>query len=155
MNRKESISSDLPTLVPWEPFRTLRDMLTWDPFRDPVTFRSVAEKAYGFEPRFDVKETGEAYLVTADVPGVKESDLDVSAHGNRLQISGKRQTAREEQSDTYFLAERTYGSFARSFTLPEDCDPEKVRAELKEGVLTVNVAKRPGSPTRKISVKAS
>jgi HSP20 family protein len=93
--------------------------------------------------QIDVKETKDAYLFTADLPGVKESDLELSLTGNRLTISGTR----EEEH------ERSYGSFSRTFTLPDGVDPEHVGAELKDGVLRVNIPKKPEMKPKKIELK--
>src|SRR5262245_43358340 len=81
----------------------------------------------------------------ADVPGVKESDLDVTLTGNRLTISGKREAERKEQTETYYAYERSYGDFTRAFTLPDGIDTNSVVADLKDGVLTVSVRKTPES----------
>lgn len=135
----------------WDPFVSFRDLLRWDPFREmmpaPPAFESVT-----FAPAFDVKETKEAFIFTADLPGIAEKDLQVQLSDNRLTISGKRESEKTEQSDTFYTTERSYGSFSRSFTLPDGLDSEKVRAELKNGVLSVTAPKRPEAQPKKISV---
>jgi HSP20 family protein len=70
-----------------------------------------------FVPDFEVKETKEGFVFKADVPGIKEKDLEITMTGNRLTISGKREAEMEERSDTYYACERSYGSFTRAFTL--------------------------------------
>lgn len=136
-----------------EPFQMLRDLLRWDPFRDVGLLRGAIEPRMGFQPDFDVKETKDGYLIKADVPGVREKDLDVSVHGNRLQITGSRAAEKEEKTDTYFACERSVGSFTRVFTLPADIDPNEINAELKDGVLTVQLAKQPESQVKRIAIK--
>jgi HSP20 family protein len=108
-----------------------------------------------FAPSFEVKETKDGYVFKADVPGVKESDLDVTVTGNRLAISGKREAEHKEQTDTFYTYERSYGAFTRSFTLPEGVQSESVVADLKDGVLTVSVKKRPELQPKKVPVQTA
>ena len=134
----------------WDPFRVMRDVLRWDPFRE---LEAAAGGDYGlFAPSFDVKENKEGYLFRADLPGVKEEDLEISLTGNRLTISGKREQEKHEQGDTYYASERSYGSFSRAFTLPDGTDAENVKAELKNGVLQVIVPKKPEVQPKKITI---
>jgi HSP20 family protein len=109
---------------------------------------------YAFAAAFDVKETKESYIFKADVPGIKEQDLDISITGDRLTISGKRETEELDKDETYYTFERSYGSFSRSFTLPVGANPEPVKVELKEGVLTLVFPKRPEVLAKKIPIKA-
>jgi len=134
----------------WDPFRAMRDMLRWDPFRE---LEAAAGGDYGlFAPSFDVKENKDGYVFRADLPGVKEEDLEISLTGNRLAISGKREAEKREQGETYYASERSYGSFTRAFTLPDGTDAENVKAELKNGVLQVTVPKKPEVQPRKIQI---
>ena len=134
----------------WDPFRAMRDMLHWDPFRE---LEAAVGGDYGlFAPSFDVKENKEGYVFRADLPGVREEDLEISLTGNRLAISGKREQEKHEQGDTYYASERSHGSFSRAFTLPDGTDGENVKAELKNGVLQVIVPKKPEVQPRKITI---
>jgi HSP20 family protein len=135
----------------WDPFISLRDLLRWDPFREALPVLPAFE-GITFAPAFDVKETKEAFVFTADLPGIAEKDLQVQLSDNRLTVSGKRESEKTEQGDTYYATERSYGSFSRSFTLPDGLDSDKVRAELKNGVLSVTAPKRPEAQPKKISV---
>jgi HSP20 family protein len=135
----------------WDPFIAMRDLLRWDPFREIAPAWSSFE-GVSFAPAFEVKETKEGFVFTADLPGVAEKDLQVQLTENRLSISGKRESEKTEQGDTYYTSERSYGSFTRSFTLPEGVDRDKLRAELKNGVLNVVAPKRPETQPKKISV---
>ena len=134
----------------WDPFEMMRDLMQWDPFRE---LGAVGERTLAFVPAFEVKETKDGYLFKADLPGVKEKDLDVSLTANRLTISGKREEESKREEERYFCYERSYGTFSRSFTLPEGVDPDSVHAELKEGVLTLNIAKKPEVKSRKIEIQ--
>ena len=133
-----------------DPFTSLtRELFGWDPFGD---YR-VSKQTQSFAPSFEVMERGDAYVLRADLPGVKEDDVDVSLHQNVLSISGSRQAEDRKEGDTYYLYERSYGSFARSFSLPDAADGEKIAASLTDGVLTVTIGKKAESRPRKIALK--
>jgi HSP20 family protein len=99
-----------------------------------------------------VKETKDAFIFKADLPGVDEKDLEVTLTGDRMVVSGKRESEKREESDRFYAYERSFGSFSRAFTLPEGVDGEHVQAELKNGVLTLTLAKRPEVQPRRIQV---
>ena len=136
----------------WDPLRWTRALFRWDPFR-PMAPMLRAEE--GFGAAFDVKENKEGYLFKADVPGIKEKDVEVTITGNRLTVHGHRESEKEEKNDAYYMCERSYGSFTRTFTLPDAADMNKVHAELKDGVLTVFLPRRAESQPKKIEVKAA
>jgi HSP20 family protein len=136
----------------WDPFRAMREMMSWDPFRELAAF--PAHDPAAFAPSFEVKETKESFLIKADVPGVKESDLELHLVKNRLTIQGKRDAEKEDKGETFYTWERSYGSFTRSFTLPDGIDSEHLKAELKDGVLTVVLPKSPEVKPKKIAVSA-
>ena len=143
----------------WDPFRAMRQMMRWDPFRDMLRWEPLAEsfpmppEIAAFAPNFEVKETKESYLFKADLPGVKEEEVEISLVGNRLTVNGKREAEKVEEGDTFYTRERSYGSFNRAFTLPEGVDLEHVQAELKNGVLAIVVPKKPEAQPRKVEVK--
>jgi HSP20 family protein len=141
-------------MTEWDPLRAMRDLLRWDPFREmaPMFPSFGALDRSTFYPSFDVTENKDAYLFKADVPGVKMEDLEITTTGNRLQISGKRDTEQETKSDTVYTYERQYGSFTRAFTLPDGADLEHAKSELKEGVLTLVIPKKPGAQAKKIAI---
>lgn len=99
-----------------------------------------------FEPQFDVLETDDAIIVRGDIPGVHELDLNVTVGDQRLIVSGKRDPSADEAFGTYSNAERPFGTFCRSFALPEDIDAYETMAELEEGVLHIVIPKLPGAP---------
>lgn len=129
-----------------DPFALARDLFAWDPFGDQ-------RPAATFAPTFEVKETSDAYVVRADMPGVKEEQLDVSLHNGILAISGVRNAEERKEGETYFLYERQYGTFSRSFALPDTADSEKVDAKLDGGVLTVTIGKRAEAKPKKIALR--
>ena len=139
--------------TPYTPFRWMRSLWNWDPFQEmlPLLQRQRVE----FFPDFDIKETKDSYVFTADVPGVKTADLDVSVSDNRLTISGKRESEKEQTTETYYACERSYGSFSRSFTMPEGVDTTAIAADLKDGVLSVSIKKKPESQPKKIDIKSA
>jgi len=154
--RRENGNRPAP-LASWEarrdPLRVMRDLINWDPFGEMIPFAS--QLPAGFVPSFEVKETKDAYVFKADVPGVKESDLDITVTGNRLTVSGKREAEKQEQTDRYYSYERSYGYFTRAFTLPEGVDMSAVHADLKEGVLTLSVRKTPEAQPKKIAIQSA
>ena len=133
-----------------DPFRMMRDLLRWDPFREMAPTFSVELPSYS--PAFEVKETKESFVFRADVPGTKEQDIEVNMAGNRLTIAGKREAEKEEKGDAFYAYERSYGSFTRTFTLPDQADASHVRAELKNGELTVVVPKTSAAVAKRIPV---
>ena len=135
----------------WDPTGWARELLRWDPFREMLPSFAMPEMT--FNPAFEVKETKEGYSFKADLPGVFEKDIEISRTGTRLSINGKRESEHEDKGDTYYTCERTYGSFTRTFTLPDGIDGEHIRAELKDGVLTVLVPKLPEARPQKIAIK--
>jgi HSP20 family protein len=126
-----------------------------DVFHDPFHAMSSGRERM-WNPCFDVRETTEAFLFKADLPGVREDDVEIEIHGKRLAITGKREDEHEEKDgETVYAFERSFGSFYRAFTLPENADIEQVTCELHDGVLTVIVPKKAGPQPRKIRVGKS
>ena len=140
-------------LTQWDPFQAMREMLRWDPFREMAPIFPQLERAW--MPSFEVRENKDGYVFIADLPGVKKDDLEVSLTGYRLQISGKRDEEKEAKGDTFYTYERAYGSFSRAFTLPDTADVAHVRSELKDGVLTLVVPKKPEAQAKKIPIAVS
>lgn len=138
----------------WDPFRVMREMLGFDPYRDLERRYPTAMGGVGFTPSFEVKERSDAFVFRGDLPGLSEGNIDISFTGNRLTISGHREMEDMQEGETYYTCERSYGSFSRSFTLPEGADPDGAKAEFKDGVLLLTVPKRAEAKPRKISIGA-
>ena len=134
----------------WDPLVVMRELMRWDPLGEMGLGRTMGVPEYGFVPQFEIKETGDTYLFKADLPGVKEDDVDLSLTGNRLTVSGKRDEEERHEGETYYAYERSYGSFSRSFTLPEGIDADHVNAAIKDGVLTISIPKKPEVQPRKV-----
>jgi HSP20 family protein len=129
-----------------DPFQAARELLSWDPF---FGGRQVS----AFVPAFEVKETNEAFLVKADVPGVAEADLDIAVHNNVLTVSGTRHAEERKEGEAFALYERQYGSFSRSFALPDTADGDRIEAKLDGGVLSLAIWKKAEAKPRKIALK--
>ena len=160
-------------LKEWHPFTTLREEMDdllerfeWDwPGASSFGRRRGLSRAmrrlregWTFEaPDVDVVEKDDAIEVRAELPGMEEKDIDVQLSDRMLTIKGEKKEEREEgeKDSRYHLSERRYGSFERSFRLPEGIDSDKVKANFKNGVLVVNIAKSPElqDKTKKIEVK--
>ncbi len=132
-----------------DPFEMMRDLMRWDPFAE----LGARGGELAFAPSFEVKETKDAYVFKADLPGIKEGDVDISLTANRLTVSGKREEEKRSDEERYYTYERSYGSFSRSFTLPEGIDLDHADADLTNGVLTISIAKKPEVKPKKIEVK--
>jgi HSP20 family protein len=130
-----------------DPFRMMRDLLTGDPFAGLVAPASTM-----FAPDIEIKETKDAYVLTIDLPGVPMDEIDISVVGNRLTVSGKREEEEREDDDRFFVYERSYGTFSRSFVLPEGADVDKIKAEMESGVLNIVVPKRAEMQARRVEI---
>ena len=129
---------------PWSLLNRLRRELD-------QTFEFAAHEA-SWTPAVDIHEEDKQFVVRADLPGVKQEDLEVSLTGNRLTVSGSREQERREQDEQYYTSERLFGRFSRSFTLPDGADPDRVQADLKDGVLTLSIPKRPEVQPKRITI---
>jgi len=141
-------AASTPVRYSRDPFQVARDLLSWDPFFG-------GRQASAFVPAFEVKETTEAFLVKADVPGVNETDLDIAVHNNVLTVSGVRHAEERKEGEAFALYERQYGSFSRSFQLPDTADGERVEAKLDAGVLHLTIWKKAEAKPRKIALSKS
>lgn len=140
--------------VELDPVRVMREMLRWDPFREMAPIFGGVERN-SFMPHFDVTENKDSYSFKADLPGVKEGDIDITLNGRQLTIAGQREVENAENSDTYYTYERQFGTFSRTFTLPETADLEHVKTALEGGVLTLVIPKKAEAQAKKIPVSSS
>jgi HSP20 family protein len=123
--------------------------LAMEPFRK-------AGPAMALMPSVDAIEKDDLFEVTADLPGVDEKNIEVKLSGDVLTIKGEREERKEEKKKDYYISERQFGAFERSFQIPENVESDKIDACFKNGVLTVTLPKKPGSTMaeKKISVHA-
>lgn len=151
MTRPNEGRQELTREATWDPWRMMREMMRFDPFRELGPWMGTERDT--FSPRFDVKETRNAYVFEADLPGVNEDDVDVQLAGNRLTVTGKREMERRDDEENWYAYERSFGAFTRAFTLPEGADTDKVDAEMKNGVLRIEVPKKAEVQRRRIQLK--
>jgi HSP20 family protein len=133
------------TKVSRDPYSLARELLGWDPFFG-------GRQASAFAPTFEVKETNEAFLIKADMPGVADTNLDINLHNGVLTIAGHRDAEDRKDGETYAIYERQYGSFTRSFALPDVADGDRIAAKLESGVLTLSIPKRAEAKPKKIAL---
>jgi len=106
-----------------------------------------------WSPAVDIVEDENQFVIKAELPEIKKEEVHVTVDNGVLTISGERKFEKEEKNKRYHRVERSYGSFTRSFSLPEGADPGKVRAEFKDGVLQVHVQKSETARPNNIEVK--
>ena len=127
----------------------------WDPIRDLLAIQQRLDRyapgPAGWKPAVDLHETAESYVITAEVPGIQRDDLDIHLHEGRITIAGVRRE-RTGPCEQYHRIERGYGSFSRTFALPLPVDSEGIRADLRDGILTVTCPKADGGGSRRIQV---
>jgi HSP20 family protein len=118
----------------------------WPSLYEP--FRMVGTRlADWLAPAAEASQSGEAYRIAIELPGVAEDDIHVTIEDGVLQIRGEKKSEREEKGDTWYFSERQFGSFSRSFRLPSDADAGAVKADMKDGVLTVTLPKKAAQTT--------
>ena len=163
-------TSPAPASVPdvWRSFRGEIDQL-FDRFFRPYGMPSLhrmfdldpgwrSDTSFSFAaPAIDFGEDDKSYKITAELPGLEAKDLDVSISGDTLLIKGEKRQETEQQDKNYHVTERAYGSFQRTFALPDGVARDKITADLSKGVLTLMLPKTAEAqkPARKIDVKAS
>jgi len=146
--------STIPSLEPFRGLSTLQDQFN-RLFNE--SFRNHTEEPAWttWAPAVDIYETPNELVVKADLPDVNEKDIDVRVENNLLTIRGERKFDKSVAEDNYLRVERTYGAFSRSFSLPNTVNAESIRAEYKNGVLTVNLPKREESKPRQVKVNVT
>jgi HSP20 family protein len=131
-------------LIKWEPLSDIEAMvdhaMNW-PFPRLASNLTMAD----WGPRVDICESDGTYLFKADIPGLDREDIAVSLAGDMLTIQGERKRESEEKKPHFHRVERSYGSFSRSFSLPEDADPASIHAHCENGELTISIAKKAGT----------
>lgn len=150
IRRKENQEQMAPSRA-WDPFQMMEQLMRWDPFQESA-LGNLHRAAGAYLPSFDVRETKDAYVFSADLPGLSEETVDLTLTGNRLTISGRREEEKRDEGDRVHVYERSYGSFSRSFALPDGVDTDHIDAQFEKGVLKVTVPKRPEVKPRRISI---
>ncbi|KPK78757.1 MAG: molecular chaperone [candidate division Zixibacteria bacterium SM23_73] len=147
-------------------------IIRWDPFRDLMTLREKMNRLFEeafitrgeekelfsgtWTPSIDIYETEHALILSAEVPGIEENDIEIKIEDNTLTLHGERKFNKETKEENYHRIERAYGSFHRSFTLPNYIDQDKIKAEHENGILKITMPKKKELKPRKVNVlKAS
>lgn len=144
-------------LIPYRgigPLRGLRRQMDdlWGRLLDEPLAPSTAGEG-SFVPSVDMRETESAIEITAEVPGLKPEEIDVSLTGDLLTLKGEKKEEKEQKGENYHLVERRFGSFSRSFRLPVEVDPKKIQAKHTDGVLKLVLPKGSKSTTTKIKIE--
>ena len=146
-------------------------IVRWEPFRDQMTAQREFDRLFkeAFTPLFgegelstrtwappvDIYENENDIVLRAELPGVNPKDVEVKVEDNTLYLKGERKFEKETKEENYHRVERSYGSFARSFSLPNSINSEKVKAEFKDGLLTLTLPKREEAKPRTIKIDVS
>jgi HSP20 family protein len=157
-----------PSVQGWRPFENLCREIdrVFEDFnggfwRAPSLFEALPAlaraKSFAVAPAVEVAEHDNAYEVTAELPGLDEKNIEVKVANGVLTIKGEKQEEKEEKQKDYYLRERNFGSFERSFQIPDGVDADKIAAAFRQGVLTVTLPKKPEvqQAAKKIEVKAA
>jgi HSP20 family protein len=144
------------TLIRWEPAREMQSLQSemnrlFSTFFEP-TNGGNGNVLRRWSPAMDLVETGEHYVLKADLPGVAESDVKIELDDNVLTVSGERNASHEENKQGYYRVERSYGTFSRTLTLPEGVDGDSIEASFDKGVLEVRIPKPEQRKPRKVEI---
>jgi HSP20 family protein len=137
----------------WEPFRGSYETQLNRLFSDFFGRSSQEQGLTPWAPSVDIYEAGHELVVKADLPDIKPEDLDIRVENNILTIRGERKFEKKEDEKNYLRVERSYGSFARSFSLANTVNTEAIQADYKDGVLTLNIPKRDEAKPKQIKVQ--
>jgi HSP20 family protein len=143
-------------------------IVKWDPFRDLVTLRERMNRLFedmattrgeerdivasSWTPSVDIYETENEVVLTAEVPGIEEKDIEIKVEDNTLTIKGERKFEKETHEENYHRIERSYGSFFRSFGLPNYVDQDRIEAQHENGVLKIRMPKRAELKPRQVKI---
>ena len=143
----------MTTLTRWNPFRDLDDFFG---FRQPLAVPSASKellKAAEWSPSVDISETDIEFLIKAELPEVKKEDIRIECQDGMLTLTGERKIDKEEKSRKHHRVERFYGTFSRTFSLPETVNAEQIKAEHKNGMLYIHLPKTVRPSAKSVAVK--
>lgn len=142
------------TLTRWEPFRGIVNLQEQvNRLFEDIAFRGSEDSTLTtWSPAVDIYETEHELVVKADLPDVDEKDLDVRIENNILTIRGERKFEKTVNEDNYLRIERAYGSFSRSFTLANTVNTDAIKAEYRDGVLTLTIPKKEEAKPKQVKV---
>lgn len=152
----------------------MRNMIRWQPINRPATWNTNIDRLFNefmgrslremdienascgsWSPSVNILEKEDAIVITADLPGLKAEDVEVTIENSVLTIKGERTLEEASEGETYHRVERSYGSFERSFKVPSSVDPKKIEARFVNGEMTVNLPKRDESKPRSVKVEVT
>jgi HSP20 family protein len=140
-------------LTRWEPFREMDELLKgFTPFLGRMPMTRTAESLEEFMPLADIVERDKEYLIKVDLPEVRKEDVKVLFDDGVLTIKGERKFEKDEKGDKVHRTERYFGLFERSFVLPDDVDTKAIRAEAKDGVLTIHLPRSAVEKARPLAI---
>ena len=135
-------------------------LTTWNPFREMDEIFNRANQGLSarlpdgeWMPSVDITESDKGYLVKAELPGVDKKDVHLTIENHVLTLEGERKSEKESKDEKVHRVERFYGHFTRSFNLPEDADEEGIKAESKDGMLSVHIPKSKSARAKKLEVE--
>lgn len=142
----------------------------WDPFKDLIDIQDRMNRLFeesmrrfrfsdfelpatGFTPAVDIYETDESIVVKAEIPGVEKGDVKIEVKDNELLLKGEKRVEKDVKDENYHRIERVYGSFQRSFSLPQNVDKDKIKASFKNGVLEIKLPKKEEAKPKEIKIE--
>jgi len=143
------------SIVRWDPFAEMQSMFA-PVFRSSGLLPRLStdgDVTFEWSPSADISENEKEYVIRASLPGVKKEDIKVNMQEGMITLAGERKQEKEEKSEKFHRVESVYGSFARSFGLPDNIKADAVRSEYKDGVLTVHIPKAEKEKAKQISVQ--
>ena len=141
------------SLIRWEPFTGMDDMFNRFPSLFGLWPRVAANGDRDWSPSVDISETGQEYLIRAALPAVTKEDVEVTFQDGMLTLSGERRQREEQNDEKFHKVETFYGNFSRSFVLPDAIDAAAIKAESKDGVLTIHVPKTKAEAKKPTTIK--
>ena len=145
-------------LIRWDPFRdllSLQDRMN-RLFEESMTRNKVFEEALTtgvWSPVVDIYETDKSVILKAELPGMTKDDIVIEINENNLILKGERKFQKDIREENYHRIERSYGTFSRSFTLPDTVDRNKVSASFKDGILEITIPKIEGAKPKQIEIQ--
>ena len=139
---------------PWHEMPSLQDRINRF-FGDALAWPRASEADFGltqWNPAVDIYDNEESIVIKAELPGVEKKDIAIDLKDNVLSLRGERTYENEVKEDNYYRKERAYGKFSRAFTLPAGMNPETIKADYKDGVLTVTIPKPEEKKPKQITV---
>ena len=144
------------------------NLMRWDPYREVSTLQDRLNRAFGgrteredelslaaWAPPVDIAEEKDRILITAELPGFKENEIEIQTENGMLTLRGERRFEKESEGKNFHRVERSYGQFLRSFSLPNNVDRDKIKATFRDGLLEIDLPKREDAKPKSIKITAA